>query len=164
MRQETARFPQDERVDRHRQPPGPGGDRPARADDPTFHDLIEQTLGRASFHFCLADAGYDGEPHHRFLQARGILGVIPPTCGRPRHDRASPGGMTRGYLHRRWAGLKPLYGQRWQIETRFSMDKRKLGPSLRGRSHAAQQREGVFRQITLNLMLEPPTPPPAQDG
>ena len=124
-------------------------------DDPAFHDLIDQAATRASFKLCLADAGYDGEAHHQFLHARGVFGVIPPTRGRPRQDGAPPGGMTRSLLHQRWEQLLPRYGHRWQIETRFSMDKRKFGSALRSRSPAAQQREGLLRQITLNLMLEP---------
>ncbi len=134
------------------------GQRGPAPDDPAFHDLIEQARSRARFNLCLADAGYDAQSHHDFLHARGLFGVIPPTRGRPRLDHALPGGLARAVLHQRWEKLKPLYGQRWQIETRFSMDKRKFGPSLRGRSHAAQQRESVFRQIILNLLLEPYAP------
>lgn len=135
------------------------GERGPSPDDRAFHRLVEQAQGRGSFNILLADAGYDGEPHHRFLSQHGVFGIIPPKRGRPRHDHAAPGGMTRGYLYHRWEEFKPLYGQRWQSETRFSMNKRKLGSFLRGRSDAAHQRECQLRTITLNLMLEPHPPP-----
>ena len=48
------------------------------ADDRMFHDLVDQALCRRPFHTLLADAGYDGEPHHQFLHQRGVFGIIPP--------------------------------------------------------------------------------------
>jgi len=123
-------------------------------DDQVFRDLVAQALARHRFDTLLADAGYDGQPHHDFLAGHGVRGIIPPLRGRPRQDDRPPGGATRAALHQNWPQLKPLYGQRWQVETRYSMHKRKMGSALRGRSDAAHQRECHLRSITLNLMLE----------
>jgi len=48
---------------------------------------------------------------------------------------------------------KELYGQRWQIETTFSMLKRLLGSALRSRKRYAIDREIVLRALTINLMI-----------
>ena len=52
-----------------------------------------------------------------------------------------------------WDKLKHIYGQRWQIETGFSMLKRLLGSALRSRRRYAIDREILLRVITLNLMI-----------
>ena len=48
---------------------------------------------------------------------------------------------------------KKTYGQRWQIETTFSMLKRLLGSALRSRKRYAIDREIVLRVLTINLMI-----------
>jgi len=123
-------------------------------DDRVLHALARQAHRRRGFAALVADAGYDAEHHHAFLrQELGVISVIPPTRGRPSLDPdREPGGFWRGFLHRHWPGK--LYGQRWQIETRFSMEKRKLGPSLRSRRPDQQNAEMALRVLTLNLMLE----------
>ncbi|MEW6360465.1 MAG: transposase, partial [Planctomycetota bacterium] len=45
------------------------------------------------------------------------------------------------------------YGQRWQIETAFSMIKRLLGSALRARYYHSQCREMYLRVITFSLMI-----------
>lgn len=123
-------------------------------DDPAFHELVKQAHARRPFRALVADAGYDGEHHHRFLwREMGVMSIMPPRRGRPMHKpRQPPGGFFRALLHRCWP--KKTYGQRWQVETRFSMEKKKLGSSLRSRRYDAQAAEMQLRVITLNLMLE----------
>ena len=48
---------------------------------------------------------------------------------------------------------KKLYGQRWQIETVFSMLKRNMGASLRARRYHTQSREIRLRILTHNIMI-----------
>lgn len=43
------------------------------------------------------------------------------------------------------------YGQRWQIETVFSMIKRNHGDALRARSYWAQNREMMLKVLTHNI-------------
>lgn len=129
---------------------GPG------ADDKALYPLACQAHRRQPYQALVADAGYDAEHHHTFLRRElGVLSIMPPTRGRPIHRRGKPpGGMWRALLHRHWP--RRLYGQRWQVETRFSMEKRKLGAHLLSRRTDTQQAESDHRVITLNLMLEPP--------
>jgi len=125
-------------------------------DDLVFHDLARQAHRRQPFKLLLADAGYDAEHHHAFLRRElNVVSVIPPTRGRPvKSPGKPPSGFWRAFLQRHWP--RGLYGQRWQVETRFSMEKRKLGHALRARLPETEDIEHMMRTLTLNLMLEPP--------
>src|SRR5688500_3983249 len=102
-----------------------------------------------------ADGGVDGEPHHEMLDGLGVLGVIPPERGRPRTRSGADrrGGFFRNFWHGHWERVKHLYGQRWQVETFFSMLKRLLGSFLRATRRWSRHREMCLKVITLNLML-----------
>jgi len=45
------------------------------------------------------------------------------------------------------------YGQRWQVQTVFSMIKRNLGHALAARTYWAQSREMMLLALTHNLMI-----------
>ncbi|MHC4981624.1 MAG: transposase [Planctomycetota bacterium] len=60
-------------------------------------------------------------------------------------------GRYRRRLRRRFP--KKTYGQRWQIETSFSMIKRLLGSAVRSRRRHAIDREILLRVATINLMI-----------
>jgi Transposase DDE domain len=131
-------------------------DRGPKPDDIEFKPLLRAARKRHRFRTLLADCGYDAEHHHRFLNDKlGVIGIIPPTRGRPPKDpdRHKPRGFHRRFLHEHWHRLKPLYGQRWQSESYFSMSKRLLDSFLRSRKRANQDRELHLRNITMNLML-----------
>jgi hypothetical protein len=128
-------------------------DRGPKPDDLEFRDVVRRARARHRFVILLGDAGYDAEPHHRFLRRDlRVRGVMPPTRGRPRKDPGRPpGGRHRAALARRWP--KRLYGQRWQVETDFSMLKRLLDAAVRSRRRYAIDREILLRVITINLMI-----------
>ncbi len=128
-------------------------DRGPKADDPEFCSVVRQAHRRHSFGVLFADAGYDAEKHHRFLHhSLGVLGVIPPIRGRPlKNRRALPRGFFRSTLAKCWP--KKEYGQRWQIETDFSMLKRLLGSALRSRRYQALNNEIILRVLTINLLI-----------
>ena len=125
-------------------------------DDIGFHRLVAEAHARLAFDTLLADVGYDGEHHHRFLRrALNVFGVMPPTRGRPPHRPGHrPPSFYRGFLHDHWPALKKaIYGQRWQVETVFSMVKRRLGSAVRARRRHSLDREIYLRFITFNLMI-----------
>ena len=128
-------------------------DRGPLPDDIEFHRLARQAHRRQPFDTLLGDVGYDGEHHHEFLfHQLGVLGIMPPTRGRPpksKHHR--PPTFFRRFLADHFP--KDLYGQRWQIETTFSMLKRTLGAAVHGRRAYAIDCEITFRLLTLNLMI-----------
>ncbi len=123
-------------------------------DDPQFHRVAAEAHGRHPFRALAADCGFDGEGHHRFLyQQLGVVGIIPPERGRPRtrSNRSERAGFFRNFLHQHWPST--LYGQRWQVETFFSMLKRLLDSFLRGMNWRSQHREMCLKCLTLNFML-----------
>lgn len=120
-----------------------------------FGATVRSAAGRQRMATLLGDAGYDSEPGHRLChQQIGVRSIFPVTCrGRPRHDGQprTLGGYYRRKLSHRFP--KKTYGQRWQIETSFSMIKRLLGSALRARRYHSQCREMYLRLLTFNLMI-----------
>ena len=124
------------------------------ADDRPFRRLAADAHAREPFAALAADCGFDGEPHHRFLERRlGVIGIIPPERGRPRTRSAADvrGGFHRNFLHHHWP--RRLYGQRWQVEAFFSMLKRLLDSFLRATNWRSQHREMSLKVLTLNFMI-----------
>ena len=119
-------------------------------DDIEFAEAVKQALLSQPFKRLLADAGYDSEKNHRFLREQlGIESVIPPKRGRWR------GKLPRGYWRRRMAleFPKQCYGQRWQVESCFSQDKRRFGSALRARSRQTQYGELYLRALIHNIAI-----------
>ena len=130
-------------------------DRGPKPDIVEFYSLLQQAVLRHRFRKLLGDAGYESEDAHRLCREElGVESIIPTTIrGRPRHD-GQPHvvqGKYRRQLHLDFP--KKTYGQRWQIETVFSMLKRSLGSSLRRRRPFAINREVILKVITYNLMI-----------
>jgi len=124
-------------------------------------DLVEakatlyDAWNRQTFSTLLGDAGYEAEGFHGLCRdTLGIRSIIPTTeRGRPRHDgKPRPvRGRYRKLMKQRFP--KKTYGQRWQIETVFSMIKRNLGSALRARTYHSQNREIRLRVLTHNLAI-----------
>jgi len=119
----------------------------------------EQTLLAALTHqpmdTLLGDAGYESERFHSVCRDDlGIISIIPTSQrGRPRLDgKSTPvNGHYRRLMQKHFP--KETYGQRWQVETVFSMFKRNLGSSLRARRYHSQSREIRARILTHNLAI-----------
>ena len=115
-----------------------------------YQRALTDAVGRIPIDVLLADAGYDSEQAHVFArETHGVRAIIPPKKGRP--TRKLPSGQYRRRMARRFD--RSTYGQRWQVETAFSMMKRCLGSSLRARSYWSQCRETMLRVITHNVMI-----------
>jgi len=130
-------------------------DRGPKVDHVEFKATVRDALSRQPFATLLGDAGYDSERAHRLcrerLRVRSIFALNP--CGRRRLD-GRPQRITSPY-RRRLARRFPrkTYGQRWQMETVFSMLKRHLGSALAARRPHSQRREILLRLLTHNLMI-----------
>lgn len=121
-------------------------------DTDRFVPLLENALRRVKLVTALADAGFDSEPNHRYArEQRGVRSVIPAKIGRP--TAKPPTGRYRRLMKRRLHKGYCRYGQRWQVETVFSMIKRRLGSVVSGRSYWGQCRELMLLAITYNIML-----------
>ena len=98
----------------------------------------------------IADAGYDSESNHQFCRDDlGVRTLIPPLYGRPTTKPAR--GRYRRLMQTRFN--QAVYGQRWQVETVFSMIKRRQGESTSGRSYHSRRRDMMFLAITHNIMI-----------
>ena len=137
-----------------------GAGRGPRPDADRLIPLLEQATGRklgpVRLARVLCDAGYDSEPNHcRARKTYGVRALIPAKLGRPSKN------PPKGYFRRRMKKLlrtkrgrkRAGYGQRWQVETVFSMIKRLLLSHVAARSYWPQCRELWLKAITLNVMI-----------
>ena len=109
--------------------------------------LVAQTHTTLPIRRLLADADYDSEAHHRWLREDcGIESIIPATRGRPGRPTQQP------YRRRmqRWFPRRK-YGQRWMVETVYSVVKRKFGEALTARRYWQQVKQAFLRGVTYNL-------------
>jgi transposase len=98
----------------------------------------------------LADGGYDSEANHQFC--RHTLGIRSTViaCNR-RGCQGLPTGTYRRQMAQRFA--HKAYGNRWQVESVFSRNKRLFGSALRARSAATRKQECYLRVLTHHLMI-----------
>lgn len=123
-----------------------------RPDTDRFVPLLEGALRRVRLGAALADAGYDSEPNHRYArEKRGVRSFIPATAGRPTDK--PPTGRYRRQMKYRLDRDYGRYGQRWQVETVFSMIKRRLGSVIQARSYWSQCRELMLLAVVYNLLI-----------
>ena len=129
---------------------------PGRGPAPDVNQLLP-LLDRRSHHVILgrlvADAGYDSEANHQSLRDdHGIVSLIRPATRRVTAKPAT--GRYRRLMQRLFKRVKRTrYGQRWQVETVFSMIKRNLGHALAARTYWARCREMMLLTLTHNLMI-----------
>ena len=116
----------------------------------TLIPTIQTLPARITLGTLLADAGYDSERNHVYTRDyKKIRTIIPPRAGR-KTDRL-PKTKYRRKMKQRFN--QKLYGQRAQVETVFSMIKRRWGSAVRARRFMAQQRELWLMVLTHNLAV-----------
>ena len=119
-------------------------------DDKYYYGALDQAVKRSRIDTLLADAGYDSEAAHVFAREKHKMRtIIPPLRGRP--TKKLPAARWRRRMATHFNRTK--YGQRWQIETVYSMIKRNLGSALRARSYWSQCREIMLKVLTHNIMI-----------
>jgi hypothetical protein len=101
----------------------------------------------------LGDAGFDGEKNHVLCrEENGIRSFFPPLIGRP--TKKPPTGYWRRKMKSYFKNPEKYhYGQRWQVETVFSMVKRSFGSALAARTHYNRMRQLYLLVITHNLAI-----------
>jgi transposase len=119
-------------------------------DSPQFPEAVRQASRNVCFERLLADAAYDAEHNHRLCREElGIRSTVIPI--NERGANAPPSGHYRAQMARRFH--RRVYGQRWQVESAFSRNKRLLGAAVRARNDRSQARECLLRVLTHNLMI-----------
>jgi Transposase DDE domain len=116
-----------------------------------FVPLLQATLASCNPNSVLADAGYDSEANHRHGHSQGVRTFIPATIGRP--TEKLPSGRHRRRMRQRLNKNYGKYGQRWQVESGFSMLKRRLTSTVNARTYWNQCRELLLLALTYNIML-----------
>lgn len=115
-----------------------------------FEPLLLGSLRRVWPRSVLADAGFSSEANHELARDElGIQSLMPSTNGRPT-DKEPTGYwrcMMKRFLH------LSHYGQRWQVETGYSMIKRRLGEVVRAIAYHGRRKLLLLKAITMNLML-----------
>jgi Transposase DDE domain len=122
-----------------------------RVDVDRFVPLLQATVPRLRPLSILADAGYDSEPNHRQARQQGIRSFIPATAGRPTTKPLR--GRYRRLMKQRLNKHYGKYGQRAQVETSFSMIKRRLTTTINARHYWSQCRELQLVVLCYNIML-----------
>jgi transposase len=113
-----------------------------------FERILTPAINRHIIEHVLADAGYDSESNHRFARdTHNIKSTIPPKHGRPTTKPFL--GKYRRLMQQEFG--KEIFGQRWQVETVFSMIKRNQGEALLSKSYWAQNREMMLKVLTHNI-------------
>lgn len=113
-----------------------------------FRQLFKSVAERFHLQTILADAGYDSEGNHQCARDEyHIASVIPARCGRPTTKKTSK--KYRRLMQTRFP--KKKYGQRWQVETIFSMIKRHFGAAVHARKYWSQNREMLLMVLTHNI-------------
>jgi len=98
----------------------------------------------------LADAGYDSVNNHHYARdVHHIKTTIPAKHGRP--TQKLPKDKYRREMRTDFDS--ETYGQRWQVETVFSMIKRNFGSALRARKYWSQNREMMLLVLTHNIAI-----------
>ena len=109
-------------------------------DAPHLIPAVRQATTRAAIDTLLADAGYDSEDNP--ATPRNQLGVRSTVIALNwRGSRKWPRAKSRRQMVRRFrkklrtSRSKRIYGQRWQIESVFSRNERRLGASEHHQRH-----------------------------
>ena len=115
-----------------------------------FCKPLKPAAERVRIEHLLADAGYDSEANHQYArEVHQIKTTIPPKHGRPTTKLPK----TKYRREMRTDFNKKVYGQRWQVETVFSMIKRNFGSALRARRYWSQCREMMLLVLTHNIAI-----------
>jgi hypothetical protein len=128
-------------------------------DSPQFRPVMRAAAARHPIDTVLADGAFDAEHNHAYAREHlGIRATVIP-LNRRNSGRKWPKTRYRRQMVRRFR-KKPrgsrhrrVHGQRWQIESGFSRNKRLLGSALRARIWPNQKREVLMRVLTHNVML-----------
>ena len=123
-----------------------------KPDNPMLKPMLDRCVD-VSLEKLLADAGFDGEHNHHYARrTKGVRSFIPATIGRPSKNPLK--GRFRRMMQRLFEDKKRIkYGQRWQVETVFSMIKRRLTTATRARKRWQRSRELALLVLTYNLAL-----------
>lgn len=117
-----------------------------------FVKTLKPAVDICHIDWILADTGYDSEGNHEYARDKcNIKTTIPARSGRPQLKPKPFKGKYREEMRTNFD--KETYGQRWQVETVFSMIKRNFGDVIYARKYWAQCRELMLLVLTHNIAV-----------
>jgi hypothetical protein len=121
-----------------------------RPDFGDFRPLLVEAQLRGGVKAIAADAGFDSEANHVLARDElGIQSLIPAEHGRP--PTGEPAGRYRKQMKRHLHESR--YGQRWQVETVYSMIKRLSGEVVNARTYWRRCRLLLLKVLTHNITI-----------
>jgi len=121
-----------------------------RPDFGDFRPLVVEAQARVGLRTIAADAGFDSEANHELARDElGIQSLIPAEHGRP--SASEPRGRYRKQMKRHLH--ESHYGQRWQVETVYSMIKRLSGEVVQARTYWRRCRLLLLKTLTHNISI-----------
>jgi hypothetical protein len=115
-----------------------------------FEPLVAAARARVGLKTILADAGFDSEANHELARDEwGLQSLIPAAHGRP--PAGEPSGRYRKQMKRHLGQSR--YGQRWQVETVYSMIKRLSGEVVNARTYWRRCRLLLLKTLTHNISI-----------
>lgn len=121
-------------------------------DSPVFPDLLESTSKRFSIKRLSADKGYLSDRNFSDIVQTGAVPFIPFKSNTTGEGSPLWREMYHYYMFRREEFLR-YYHQRSNVETTFSMIKKKFGDSLRSKTDTAQINELLCKILCHNLCV-----------
>ena len=132
-----------------------------RQDAPPLLPVVRQAVKHTAIDTLLGDAGFDSEGNHATCRERlGIRSTVIALNGHG--SRKWPVAKYRRQMVARFrkkprrSRSKRVYGQRAQIESAFSRNKRRLGAAIGSVKWANQKTEVLFKVLAHNIMLLAP--------
>ena len=121
-----------------------------RPDFGDFGRLLVAAQACAGVRAVAADAGFDSEANHELARDElGVQSLMPAEHGRP--GRGEPAGRYRRQMKRHLHESR--YGQRWQVETVYSMIKRLSGEVVNARTYWRRCRLLLLKVLTHNITI-----------
>ena len=121
-----------------------------RPDFGDFGRLLVAAQACAGVRAVAADAGFDSEANHELARDElGVQSLMPAEHGRP--GRGEPTGRYRRQMKRHLHESR--YGQRWQVETVYSMIKRLSGEVVNARTYWRRCRLLLLKVLTHNITI-----------
>lgn len=124
------------------------------ADGDKFFDLMEAVGRKTHLTKTYGDGAYDRYLHYEYCRQKGISAVIRPRLSAIVQEGTARGEVVQEFLDDPSAWKrKHSYGQRWQVETVFSVWKRKFGEAVFSKAFPTMRREVILKATLLNFLM-----------
>lgn len=119
-----------------------------------FIPLMQKTAENFELHHVVADKAYLSEKHLNWVNDKGGVAFIPfKPNNRPGKKRSAVWNTMYHYFHMHAGRFLNYYHKRSNVESTFSMIKRKFGERLRSKTDTAQRNEILCKVLAHNICV-----------